>query len=187
MRGTSADVIIPSLKYAKMESIFGKFVHFYYFHRCSGDDISREKGYVAVEARTNVEIAELKREYLAMVDTSELPQPLFKLASNPILFGYKFLCMCFYAFFYSEIFVFILTSSVLAPGYFLQLRVKKHEDVGVLIAACDDAHYITTCSEGGKVLPRVVIYVCITCLFLLPDSSQINSSYAKYPKAIRAH
>jgi hypothetical protein len=44
-------------------------------------------------------------------------------------------------------------------GYLLELRVKKHEDVGVLIAACDEAHFITTCSEEGKILHKLVMRI----------------------------
>jgi hypothetical protein len=79
----------------------------------------------------------LSRDGLAMVDISEVPEVLWGLAANPLLLGYKFL----------------------EPAYHLELKVKKHADVGVLIAACDEAHFITTVSGEGKVLHKLVLRI----------------------------
>lgn len=37
--------------------------------------------------------------------------------------------------------------------------MKKHDDVGVLVAACDEAHFITTFSEEGKILHKLVLQI----------------------------
>jgi hypothetical protein len=62
---------------------------------------------------------------------------VFDLASNPLLFGYKFL----------------------QPGYELVLDVKKHADVGVLIAVIDAAHFTAALSEEGSVMYKLLLSV----------------------------
>jgi hypothetical protein len=118
LSGASADVEIP---------VF----------RCISQEVAREKGYLAVEARSNLEVAELRTDGLAMVDVSEIPTTVSDLASASILFGYKFL----------------------NPNYHLSLRVKRHSDAGVLIAACDEAYFVTTVSSEGKVLHKIKLTI----------------------------
>eukprot|EP01116_Phalansterium_solitarium_P021659 TRINITY_DN681_c0_g1_i2.p1 TRINITY_DN681_c0_g1~~TRINITY_DN681_c0_g1_i2.p1 ORF type:complete len:708 (+),score=229.45 TRINITY_DN681_c0_g1_i2:114-2126(+) len=101
-------------------------------------EVVRDKGYLAVEARTNVEVEEGGIvSGLAMVDISEIPDALFSMATNPLLLGYKFLL----------------------PQYRLSLDVKKHADVGVLIAVVDNARFTATYTEAGAMLYRLQLQV----------------------------
>jgi len=107
------------------------------FNALIGKEVVREKGFIAVEALTNVEIAELECNGLEIVDVSEIPDSLFNSAEYPILFGYKYLY----------------------PQYDLVLDVKKHQDVGVLIAVVDSAHYTATYAEEGSVMYKLLLMI----------------------------
>jgi len=119
MSGTSAVVDIPS------------------FNCLTTKEITRDKGYLAVEARTNVEVAETKCDGLATMDVSEIPDTLFQMASNPLLLAYKFI----------------------TPGYSLSLDVKKHAEVGVLIAVVDSAYFSAIFSQEGYILYKLLLKV----------------------------
>ncbi|KYQ88547.1 hypothetical protein DLAC_11273 [Tieghemostelium lacteum] len=105
---------------------------------CKGDEISRQRGFLAVEARTNVEISELSSsESLNVVDIQELPPQLHVMASHPILLSYKFL----------------------EQNYALSLRVKKNSDCAVLVSICEEAHFLTTVSYSGKTLHTLILKI----------------------------
>jgi len=78
--------------------------------------INREKGFVGVEARTNVEINEAHTRGLGRIGTSELPAELVSKSPNPILLAYKFLQ---------------------GGETLLKLNIKKHKDVRVRESVCD--------------------------------------------------
>ncbi|GAM18759.1 hypothetical protein SAMD00019534_019340 [Acytostelium subglobosum LB1] len=118
MGSTTADVSIPTMF-------------------CIGDDITRQRGYIAIEARTNVEISELSSNSLDAMDVQELPRELSSLATHPILLSYKFL----------------------DPLFQLQLRVKKNRDVQVLVSICESAHFITTMSNTGKTIHQYILSI----------------------------
>ena len=80
----------------------------------------RNKGNIAIQARTAVEIQEVEVKRLSKVDILEMPQTLVNYAG--ILHCYKF-----------------LTSQTS-----LLLSVKKHDDVDVLVATAEQAHYTVT-------------------------------------------
>jgi len=107
------------------------------FNCLTSKDISRDKGYLAVEARANVEVAEKKCEGIATLDVSEIPESLFQMASNPLLLAYKFI----------------------TPGFTLSLDVKKHAEVGVLIAVVDAAYFSAIFSPEGYILYRLLLKV----------------------------
>jgi len=119
MEGTSCKILVPV------------------FNTLIGKEVVREKGFIAVEALTNVEIAELECNGLEIVDVSEIPDSLFNSAEFPILFGYKYLF----------------------PQYDLVLDVKKHQDVGVLISVVDSAHYTATYAEEGSVMYKLLLMI----------------------------
>jgi len=73
MEGTSCQTTVPA------------------FNALIGKEVVREKGFIAVEALTNVEIAEIQCNGLEIIDVSEVPDSLFNSAEFPILFGYKYL------------------------------------------------------------------------------------------------
>jgi len=51
--------------------------------------VSREKGFVGIEARTNVELSQQKIHRMLRIGTSELPQRLYQRPQNPLLLAYK--------------------------------------------------------------------------------------------------
>jgi hypothetical protein len=86
--------------------------------------INREKGFVGVEARTNVEINESHLRGYARIGTSELPQELLSKSPNPILLAYKF---------------------QQGSDSLLKLSIKKHKDVCQLLVpvpCCNAMHHI---------------------------------------------
>lgn len=102
------------------------------------DAISREKGFIAVEARTTVELDQSESCVgCVLIDVDELSESLRSRASNPILLAYKYLL----------------------PEYQLKLSVKKHGDVDVLIAAVDCAYFTATKVEEGRVMYKLIMKV----------------------------
>jgi hypothetical protein len=87
----------------EMESTSCK-VNIPYFDCYASKEVKKDKGYIAVEARTSVEVAEVKYIGLGILDVSEVPDKLFNMAGNPLLFAYKFI----------------------NPNYSLTLDIKKH-------------------------------------------------------------
>jgi len=117
MPGTSCQIAIPTTA-------------------CVGG-VKREKGYIGIEARTNVEVDFVQGGGMASIDTSELSPKVWAAASNPIILAYKFL----------------------DPKLWVELQVKKHDDVSVLIAVVEQAHVIITQTEEGRTLTKVVAKV----------------------------
>jgi hypothetical protein len=93
--------------------------------QCEAHQITREKGFVVVEARTNVEVREsgLPRR-ISRVAPDELPEQLCDKEGVPPLLAYKFL----------------------APTYVASIGIQKHQDASVLVAAIDNAHFSATVS-----------------------------------------
>lgn len=101
-------------------------------------EVVREKGFIAVVARTNVEIEEYDcAGALSPVDVSELPNKLSGAAGHSILHAYKFL----------------------QPQWNLELDVTKHADAEVLVAAADSAHYRVQVTAEGEVTYRMLLRV----------------------------
>ena len=116
MESTSCDV--------KLQNIYCKHVN-------------REKGFLAIEARTNVEVSEIERFSLTRIASSELPKSLIHKSINPPLLSYKFL---------------------LSSESNLLLNVKKHDDAEVLVASIESAHLCGTLSED-KILYHFIMNV----------------------------
>ena len=137
MESTSCDVVVPSF---------------------SCYDVNREKGYVSVVARTNVEVSELDQRSLTRIGHNELPDAMSMRSDNPPLLSYKFL--------YSG-------------NVFLQVNVKKHDDAEVLVAAVESAHLEATLSED-KVLYSFIMQVRNTqtqyVRIRLPENSTVWST-----------
>jgi len=104
---------------------------------CCVGGVKREKGSIGVEARTNVEVEFVQGAGMASVDTTELSKKVWAQASHPIILAYKFL----------------------EPRIWVELQVKKHDDVSVLIAVVESAHITTTQTEEGRILTKVVAKV----------------------------
>lgn len=121
--------------------------------------VTREKGYIAVEARTNVELNQRERVVGCVpLDVAELPDELRQSAVNPLLLAYKFL----------------------VPDFTLDLSVKKHGDVDVLIAVADSAHFVTTKTLEGKTMYQMILLVRNTqrqfARVFLPSDAEVWST-----------
>ncbi|KAK5575681.1 hypothetical protein RB653_006814 [Dictyostelium firmibasis] len=104
---------------------------------CKGDEISRQRGFLGVEARTNVEISDIGNEVLSVVDVRELPLELCKMANHPILLSYKFL----------------------EPHFQLKLRVKRNLDCAVLVSIVEEMSWVTTVSYSGKMIHQMILNI----------------------------
>ncbi|KAJ5079218.1 hypothetical protein M0811_04239 [Anaeramoeba ignava] len=116
MKSTSAEVAIPVFKNYK---------------------IDRDKGWVGIAGRTNVEINEGALGSLAKIDVKELPYEVTsKSTDDKLLLSYKFLF----------------------PIYTLRLNVVKHSDIDVLIATIEHAHMRLTYS-GSSIMYKCILNV----------------------------
>jgi len=113
MEAVSATVVLPVIK-------------------CIG--VEREKGYIGVEARTNVEISlvEDALDVASRIDRSELPQPLWSRAKHPIILAFKYL----------------------ETPYTITLDIEKHEDLPVKVATADNASFVALMTRDGDYIVR---------------------------------
>ncbi|KAM9987400.1 hypothetical protein ACTFIZ_005395 [Dictyostelium cf. discoideum] len=118
MKDTSGELSIPSM-------------------RCMGEEISRQRGFLGVEARTNVEISDIGNEGLNIVDLKELPPQIRSMANHPILLSYKFL----------------------EPQFKLALKVKRNKDCAVLVSLVESMSWVTTVSYSGKMIHQMVLLI----------------------------
>lgn len=95
---------------------------------------SPERGRLAVEALSAVEVQAAKVERLHPVDVQELPRQLVLRTTNPILLAYKYV--------HAE------------PPFALNLTIKRHEELAVHVAAIDEARYETLYTRDGIALTR---------------------------------
>eukprot|EP00051_Salpingoeca_urceolata_P027545 m.481984 g.481984 ORF g.481984 m.481984 type:complete len:743 (+) comp22399_c0_seq1:104-2332(+) len=100
--------------------------------------VTREKGSMGFEARTNVELEQAAAPLGCVpIDIEELAGSTRSRASNPLLLAYKYLY----------------------PKYTLKLQVQKHGDVDVLIATVDSAHCIATKTEQGRIIYNLTMKI----------------------------
>ncbi|MBN1755880.1 hypothetical protein JW877_06660 [bacterium] len=97
-------------------------------------NVEREKGYVGVEATTNVEISLLEESLrtATRVDRSELPQALWGRAAFPIILAFKYL----------------------ETPYIIPIGVEKHEDLPVKVATADNASFIALLTTDGNYIVK---------------------------------
>jgi len=88
-----------------------------------------EHGRVAIEALTAVEIQPLVAEQLTALEVSELPQQMILKTTNPILLAFKYVQA--------------------NPPARLQLRITRHEQIDVQVAAIENAAYTTLFTRDG--------------------------------------
>lgn len=99
--------------------------------------VEREKGYVGIEARTNVEITVTDVSGANRIDVKELPYQIISRTKRPILLSYKYL----------------------KHPYTIILDIKKHEEIAVLSAVIDSASCIILIIEDGKSITKGTYYV----------------------------
>jgi hypothetical protein len=92
-------------------------------------DAEVEHGRIAVEALTAVEVSATTADQLSSLDINELPQQLVLKTTNPILLAYKYV--------HAE------------PPYRLNLKITRHQEIEVQVAAIEKAHYSTLYTRDG--------------------------------------
>lgn len=97
----------------------------------------REKGYVALAARTNVSVSVSQPHKATMVDVTDLPPELVSSVSFPILSAYKYL----------------------SPDCSLAIDMRRYQDVSVIGAAVDSAEILTVKSEEGTCISKAIYHV----------------------------
>jgi hypothetical protein len=123
------------------------------------DDVVRPTGFVAVTARSNVEVKEGPEvPGLTRVDVTELPTGLRAMSPSPILLAYKYI----------------------VPDYMLSMDVRKLEDVYVRTASIERGFLTTMVTDDGTTVNRAVYEVRNnTKQFLrvaLPEGSEVLSA-----------
>jgi len=92
-------------------------------------DAEVEHGRIAVEALTAVEVQAVATEQLSSLEFDELPQQLVLKTTNPILLAYKYVHV--------------------DPPYRLALKITRHSEIDVQVAAIEKAAYSTLFTRDG--------------------------------------
>ena len=118
-------------------------------------------GRIAVEALTAVEVQASTTEQLSSLDINELPQQLVLKTTNPILLAYKYVGA--------------------EPPARLALRMIRHRQIDVQVAAIEDAHYQSLITRDGLAVTKARFLVRNSRRqFLrldLPEHSQVWSAF----------
>lgn len=96
--------------------------------------VERNKGFIGIASVSNVELKADKVQNATAIDVKELPPSIWDRSASPILLAFKYL----------------------NDDYDIQIDVTKHEEIPVLIAAIDQANYITLVTDEGKSLTKAV-------------------------------
>ncbi len=99
--------------------------------------VEREEGSIAIEAKSNVEIALKETKGLRKVDVKELPQGLWASAGNPLLYGF----------------------TISDPAASLSVGIERHEGIPVLTSTVDGANAVTVLTKDGQWVTRVSFQV----------------------------
>ena len=98
-------------------------------------DADVEHGRIAIEALSALEVQASLVEQLSSLEINELPRQLVLKTTNPILLAYRY----------------VRTEKPFA----LQLRITRHEEIDVQVAAIDAANYQTLFTSDGLAVTRV--------------------------------
>ncbi len=98
-------------------------------------DADVEHGRIAIEALSALEVQASLVEQLSSLEINELPRQLVLKTTNPILLAYRY----------------VQTEKPFA----LQLRITRHEEIEVQVAAIDAANYQTLFTTDGLAVTRV--------------------------------
>ncbi len=102
-------------------------------------DADVEHGRIAIEALAALEVQASVVEHLSSLEINELPRQLVLKTTNPILLAYKY----------------VQTEN----PFKLQLRITRHQEIDVQVAAIDSAHYTTLFTADGLAVTRVAFDV----------------------------
>jgi hypothetical protein len=92
-------------------------------------DAEVEHGRIAIEALTAVEVRAATVEQLSNLDINELPQQLVLKTTNPILLAYRYVSA--------------------RPPFALALKITRHQEIDVQVAAIERADYKTLLTRDG--------------------------------------
>jgi hypothetical protein len=97
------------------------------------------QGRIAIEALAALEVQPVRAEQLSTLEIGELPRQLVLKTTNPILLAYRYVRA--------------------EPPFELQLRITRHREIDVQVAAIDSAHYQTLYTADGLAVTRVQFQV----------------------------
>ena len=100
-------------------------------------DVVREKGHIGVVALANVELSAPTLKGATAIDVRELPAELLSMTGQPILLAYRYV----------------------TDTFDIQLAIKKHEDVDVLVTIIDSAVVTTMQTLDGRRITKAVYNV----------------------------
>ena len=100
-------------------------------------DVVREKGHIGVVALANVELSAPTLKGATAIDVRELPTELLSMTGQPILLAYRYV----------------------TDTFDIQLAIKKHEDVDVLVTIIDSAVVTTMQTLDGRRITKAVYNV----------------------------
>jgi hypothetical protein len=105
--------------------------------RVSVPGVERVKGYVGVEARSNLELSAGEVSGATRLDVRELPPSVLGRTDQPVLLGFK----------------------VRQNDWDIPLEVAQHEDVDVLVTIADMAEATSVLTPDGRQMHRMIWYV----------------------------
>jgi hypothetical protein len=98
--------------------------------------VEREQGTIGIEAKGTVELQVAESKGLNPIDPQELPPALWSLASQPILYAFRY-----------------------TQPHTLAMNVTRREEVAVLTTTIDDANAVTVMTPRGQTITRVTYQV----------------------------
>ena len=118
-------------------------------------------GRIAIEALTAVEVDALVAEQLSTLEVSELPQQMILKTTNPILLAYRYVSA--------------------RPPFKLSLKITRHQEIDVQVAAIERADYKTLLTRDGLSVTTARMIVRNSrrqfLRLLLPPGSQVWSVF----------
>ncbi len=99
--------------------------------------VERERGFVGVFALANVEITPGKVEGAAVIDVKQLPADIVAMTKQPILLGFRYV----------------------GETFGIELTVRKHGEVGVLVTIVDSALATVMQLNDGRRMTRILYTV----------------------------
>ena len=96
--------------------------------------VERNKGFIGIASVGSVELKVNRLQKAAAIDVKELPPSIWDRSPNPILLAFKYL----------------------NDDYDIHIDVTKHDEIPILIAAIDQANYVTLITDEGKGLTKAV-------------------------------
>ncbi|NKB49998.1 MAG: hypothetical protein GKS02_11640 [Alphaproteobacteria bacterium] len=120
-----------------------------------------EHGRIAIEALTAVEVRAGTVEQLSSLDINELPQQLVLKTTNPILLAYRYVNA--------------------QPPFKLGLKITRHKEIGVQVAAIERADYKSLITRDGLAVTTARLMVRNSrrqfLRLVLPPESQVWSVF----------